>query len=326
MQASRLQLALATGAWVLPDAGDIAVFRPRLGDDLGALPKSRIVVLTGFCPDHDHFSGLGYRTASAAPYATALVCLPRAKADAQALLANANVVPGGIIAVDGQKTDGIDSVLKDCRALGLRVSDPLSKAHGKFATVESAPALSAWAARDLVVEGDFITRPGVFSADGADRGSALLAAALPVDLPARVGDLGAGWGYLSRAVLARPGVRHLDVVEAERVALDCARANLSDPRAAFHWADATRFRPDRPWGSVVMNPPFHTGREADPGLGLAFLRAAHRGLAPDGVLWMVANRHLPYDKTLHELFREVTDIGRDPAFRVIRAAYPVRSR
>ena len=134
------------------------------------------------------------------------------------------------------------------------------------------------------------------------------------------------WGYLSRAVLARPGVRHLDVVEAERVALDCARANLSDPRAAFHWADATRFRPDRPWGSVVMNPPFHTGREADPGLGLAFLRAAHRGLAPDGVLWMVANRHLPYDKTLHELFREVTDIGRDPAFRVIRAAYPVRSR
>ena len=152
------------------------------------------------------------------------------------------------------------------------------------------------------------------------------AAALPNDLPPLVGDLGAGWGYLSRAILARPGVRCLDVVEAERVALDCARVNLPDTRAAFHWADATRFRPDRPWGAVVMNPPFHIGREADPGLGYAFLHAAHSGLAPTGVLWMVANRHLPYDKTLHELFRDVTEVSRDPAFRVIRAAYPVRSR
>ena len=75
-----------------------------------------------------------------------------------------------------------------------------------------------------------------------------------------------------------------------------------------------------------MNPPFHTGRAADPALGLAFIRAAQRGLAPDGVLWMVANRHLPYDKLLHEVFREVQVLGGDTGFRVTRAAYPVRLR
>ena len=326
MRASRLELALDSGAWVLPPAGDIAVYRPHRGDDLSALPQSRTVMLTGFRPDHDHFTGLGYRTA-APSFTTALVCLPRAKADAQALMAEAAAAlpAGAIIAVDGQKTDGIDPLLKDCRALGLQVSDTLSKAHGKFATVTSAPALQQWAAQDHRTEG-FITRPGTFSADGPDRGSTLLAEALPPDLPARIADLGAGWGFLSRAILTRPGVRHLDVIEADQTALTCARRNLHDPRAAFHWADATRFRPDRPWNAVVMNPPFHSGREADPSLGLAFIRAAHKGLTPDGSLWMVANRHLPYDKTLHDLFRDITDLTRDPAFRVIRAAYPIRHK
>ena len=121
MRASRIELALDSGAWVLPDKGDIAVYRPRTGDDLSALPKERVVVLTGFRPDHDHFAGLGYRTALAGLAVTALVCVPRAKAEAHALLAEAAqaLAPGAVLAIDGQKTDGIEAVLKDCRALGL---------------------------------------------------------------------------------------------------------------------------------------------------------------------------------------------------------------
>jgi 16S rRNA (guanine1207-N2)-methyltransferase len=34
-------------------------------------------------------------------------------------------------------------------------------------------------------------------------------------------------------------------------------------------------------------------------------------LAPDGVLWLVANRHLPYDAALSEAFLEVETIGGD---------------
>ena len=90
MRAVRIELALDSGAWVLPASGDIAVYRPRIGDDLSALPKGRVVVLTGFRPDHDHFAGLGYRTVPVGQFATALVCLPRAKAEAYALLAEAD--------------------------------------------------------------------------------------------------------------------------------------------------------------------------------------------------------------------------------------------
>ena len=49
-------------------------------------------------------------------------------------------------------------------------------------------------------------------------------------------------------------------------------------------------------------------------------------LSPPGVLWLVANRHLPYDRALTALFREVQDIGGDAAFRVIRASHPLRAR
>lgn len=326
MRAVRLELALDTGAWALPPGGDIAVLRPRAGDDLSALPKSRTVVLTGFRPDHDWFAGQGYRVEGKA-FSAALVCLPRARAEAWAMLAEAVTLvgPKGSLAIDGQKTDGFDSVLKDLRNAGFVTGEVLSKAHGKFVSFAAAAVPQDWAAKDTRVDG-FITRPGVFSADGPDRGSHLLAAALPADLPARVGDLGAGWGYLSRAILQRPGVKRLDVVEAERVALDCARINVPNPHAVFHWADATTFKPERPWNAVVMNPPFHTARAPDPALGLAFIKAAQRGLAPDGTLWMVANRHLPYEPTLKTLFRQVEEVGGDGAFRVSRAAYPIRTR
>ncbi len=319
-------MALDCGAWILPSSGDIAVMRPRAGDDLSALPMSRAVVRTGFFPDQEYFAKLGYRTESKG-FSAALICLPRARAEAMAMMSDAVTLvgPGGTLAIDGQKTDGFDSALKDLRSAGIVTGEVISKAHGKFVSFKAAPVPASWAAADTQTHG-FITRPGVFSADGPDKGSALLAAALPADLPARVADLGAGWGYLSRAILARPGVKRLDVVEAERVALDCARINLPNPHAVFHWADATAFKPERPWNAVVMNPPFHTARAPDLALGLSFVKAAHRGLAPDGVLYMVANRHLAYEPTLKTLFRTVEDIGGDGAFRVSRAAYPVRTR
>ncbi len=305
----------------------IAVYGPRTGDVLSSLPQARVQVVTGFRPDHDAFAAQGYAVRHDGParYAAAVVCLPRAKSAARALLAQAaaEVTPGGIIAVDGQKTDGIDTALKDLRAR-VAVSDPLSKAHGKLFTFAASDALADWAARPTMIDGGFQTLPGTFSADGPDAGSALLAAALPAKLGARVADLGAGWGYLSRAILGRDGVRSLDLIEADFDALACARVNITDPRASFHWADARSFRAPHLMDTVVMNPPFHTGRDADPALGVAFLRAARAMLAPQGSLLLVANRGLPYMPVLATLFRNVEDLGGTPAFRLTRCTLPLR--
>ncbi|MDP1667977.1 class I SAM-dependent methyltransferase [Phaeovulum sp.] len=322
----RLSLALAVPD-ALPPAGRILLLRPRAEHDLSALPQARLHLVQGFRPDFEALSAQG-DTVSPEPegrYAAAFVFVPRARSEAEALLAEAaaRVVPGGPIWVDGAKTDGIDGILRAVRAR-LAVDEPISKAHGKiFRFAAPRPeALADWRGQRFNPAPGFTTVPGVFSAEALDRGSALLGAALPARLPARVADLGAGWGWLSAQVLAREGVEECHLIEAEHAALACARANITDPRARFHWADARNFRPEARFGAVVMNPPFHSSRNADPALGLAFIAAAQAMLSLSGTLYMVANRHLPYVKHLKSLFRVVDELGDDPGYRLIRAQRP----
>ncbi len=317
---SRLALALEAGDVVLPDAGRIAVFGPRAGHDLGALPAERCHVITGYKPDHDHFAGLGYACAvePEGRYAAAVVVLPRAKALAQARIAQAAAVTDGPVIVDGAKTDGVESVLKACRKRA-EVSPPLSKAHGKLFSFRAADGFDDWADdAPQEIAGGFVTAPGVFSADAIDPASALLAGALPRKLGATVADLGGGWGYLSARVLEREDVEVLHLVEADHAALACARLNVKDPRAVLHWEDATRWRPEAKLDCVVTNPPFHAGRSAEPDLGRAFIAAAAGMLKPGGQLWLVANRHLPYEAEMARCFARVEEMAGDARFKVLQ--------
>ncbi|WP_134725708.1 class I SAM-dependent methyltransferase [Paracoccus luteus] len=329
MAGSRLEL-------IAPPAGRLLLVGPRATEDLQGFAPDDTVVVQGFRPDHDALAGRGFRvvpTPAAVPgadFAAAIVFLPRAKAEARARVAAAaaRLAPGASLWVDGQKTDGIDSMLRDLRALAA-VDEVQSRAHGKIMrlTVPQGDWLPAdWAGAERVVGDGFVTAPGVFSADAADPASQALAAALPDRMPTRVVDLGAGWGWLSALVLARPGVETLHLVEADAVALDCARRNVTDPRAVFHWADATSFRLPDPVNGVVMNPPFHDTRSPDPHLGARFIRAAAGLLTGAGRLWMVANRHLPYEPVLAEHFAQVQEIAGDARFKVITATGAGRPR
>lgn len=324
---SRLTLGLDGGDVTLPDAGRIAVFGPRVGTDLSALPMERVRVLTGLKPDYDYFAGLGYDCAvmPEGRFSASLVCIPRAKPLARAMLAEAAEVTDGLVIVDGQKTDGIEAVLKDLRKR-VDVTAPLSKAHGKLFAFEARPGFADWVGAPHEIEGGFVTRPGVFSADGIDPGSAMLASHLPAKLGAEVADLGGGWGYLSHEILTRDSVRTLYLVEADHAALDCAQQNVPDARAQFHWADVTRWQTPALLDTVVMNPPFHTARAADPSLGRAFITAAAGMLKPSGQLWMVANRHLPYETTLDSVFAQVEEVAGDARFKILRGARPKRQR
>ena len=323
MADARLTTAIESGTLVLPE-GAILALRPAAGTDISALPKDRTRIAHGFRPDIDAWEAQGWSVAEPAPASAVVVFLPRSKPLARAMVAQAATLAPMVI-VDGQKTDGVDSLWREMRT---RVNDLpcVTRAHGRlFWFASEAVDLSDWQApAPAEVEGGFVTQWGAFSSDGPDRGSQLLVAALPKKLPSRMADLGAGWGYLARAVLEREGVKSLDLVEAEKLALDCARRNVTDPRAAFHWADATRFKPDHLYDGIVSNPPFHVGRAADPALGRAFIAAAARMLAPSGQLWMVANRHLPYEAALRDSFRHVEEIGGDGAFKLFHAVRPLK--
>ncbi|MBA4489877.1 class I SAM-dependent methyltransferase [Paracoccus sp. S1E-3] len=318
MRISRLELAFPAGA-----PGRALILGADGAEDLSPFDPASTLIVEGMAQHHDALKARGFRVATSAEgsFDTALVTLPRAREAARARIAAAaaHLAPGGALWIDGQKTDGVESVLKEIKALG-GISDMQSKAHGKIARIENPSRIPAdWAARPLSPAPGFTTVPGVFSAESVDAGSAMLAAALPEKLPTRIVDLGAGWGWLSAQILGRPGVARLHLVEADHAALECARANVTDPRAMFHWADARSFRLPEPVNGVIMNPPFHTGRAADPGLGAAFIQAAAGLLTTAGRLWMVANRHLPYETELARHFAEVAEIGGDNRFKVLTA-------
>ncbi|WP_323767071.1 methyltransferase [Antarctobacter sp.] len=328
MSAERLSYALASGGLALPESGSIALFGAPADTALDGIDPSRVEVIQTFFPDHAAWQRRGVATRSdpAGPYAAAIVTLPRARTLAENRIADASALtPGGVVVVDGAKTDGIESIAKALRAR-VPVLGQVSKAHGKCLWFQGGADLSDWRhAPERLPSGD-LTAPGVFSADGVDPASQALAAALPDTLKGRFADLGAGWGWLSKQALTRPGITALHLVEAEKAALDCARANVTDPRAVFHWADATDWKPPAALDGVIMNPPFHQGRKADPQIGRAFVAAAARILSPYGRLWLVANRHLPYEAALAEAFRETTEIGGDSRFKILHAARPTRQR
>lgn len=326
MGRSRIEAAVA-GFAALPDDGAIGVYGPGADTDLSSLPRDRLRLFQPLRPLHDLWKARGF---AAAPepegrLAAALVIAPRSRAQLRGWISDAagRMPAGAPVWVDGLRTDGIESALRDLEAICGR-GEMIAMSHGRIAAFRTPGPIAQWTAACSVVAGGFVTLPGVFSADGPDPGSQALAAALPERIGPRVVDLGAGWGWLSGRILEREAVASLTLVEADHVALCCARRNIADPRATFLWADATGSLPGLQADTVVMNPPFHAGRTGDPSLGAAFITTAARLLSPSGVLWMVANRHLPYEATLAAHFRDVAELPGTASFKILNARRPRR--
>ncbi len=325
MAPSRLSLALDEGLVRFAEEDAVVVWGATRDHNLTALPETATLI-TPFRPDFEAFTAQGRKSDTKAPdrASQAVVFLPRSKTDARGMIAEAARVTNGSVVVDGQKSDGIDGILRDLKRMG-DLGPSLSKSHGKLAVLASGADLEAWTSPgpSRTPEG-YLTCPGVFSADGVDPGSLRLAEALPKKLGSRVADLGAGWGYLASRALQNDSIKEMHLVEADLRALECARTNVDDPRATFHWADALTFDAQTGFDSVLMNPPFHKGRAGDPGLGQGFIQAAARLLRPGGQVWLVANRHLPYERSLNAAFGEVAEIGGDRSYKLFRAARPLR--
>lgn len=333
MTPDRWTLALEDGDMTWPEAGPVLVLRARADADFDALGRDRIQAVQGFAPDHDRLTarGLDARVEPEGAFAAALVQIVKSKGESLSLVAEALalVQPGGVIAVDGQKDEGIESILKAVKKL-IPLDGTMSKAHGKLFWLtrpDSLPdGVADWVAEPGETEDGFVTAPGMFSPDGADQGSELLVALVP-QLKGRVADLGAGWGYMSAVLLEeQDSIEEMDLIEAEYAALQAARANVDDPRARFFWGDVTTFQPEAQYDAIISNPPFHAGRAADPALGQGFIQAAARMLKPSGHFFMVANQHLPYEATLKAHFGTGTLLAEIAGYKLYQAGKPKGTR
>jgi 16S rRNA (guanine1207-N2)-methyltransferase len=264
-----------------------------------------------------------------------LLLPPRQRAEARSAFARAlqHVEPGGVVVAAVANASGARSAEGDLRRLAGSLRGLSKYKCRTFWTTAGGAVdtalLGEWSAlgEPRRIDGGYFSRPGLFAWDRVDAASALLARHLPADLQGRVADLGAGYGYLATQVVARcPAVTSLDLYEAEARALGPARMNLDEAIATsgrqvavnLHWHDVTAGLPQR-YDAIVTNPPFHQGRADLPELGRAFIEAAADALLPQGRLWLVANRHLPYEATLAARFAQVHTVALQDGFKVIEA-------
>jgi 16S rRNA (guanine1207-N2)-methyltransferase len=336
----------AEGMLRWPQAGHVLFLRAREGAALHALGIRGVVATQPFKPEAERLQRVGAELVDeaalpAATFPLVLVLPPRQREEARALLARAcaAMAPGGMVIAAVANDEGAKSREADLKQLagGLNV---ISKHHCRVFwtrpdTTFDSTLIAQWSKADAprvlrsaeVPGGAFQTRPGVFAWDRVDAASKMLAEALPDDLRGRVADFGAGWGYLSLQVLARcPNVASLDLYEADARSLALADENLADARLPVHchWHDVSRGVDER-FDAIVCNPPFHAlGRGDRPDIGRAFIAAAAATLKPGGRLWLVANRHLPYEQALGEGFAQVRTLAQNGGFKIVEATKAAR--
>ena len=174
----------------------------------------------------------------------------------------------------------------------------------------------SFSAADLTLSAD----PGVFAAGKLDPGTARFLEAVQLEDCAgkRVLDLGCGYGLIAlKASLAGAAVTAVDD--------DLLAVRSTHHNAGRYGADVRALHSDvdlelqnETFDAVLMNPPFHVGKQVVMDVPRVFLAAAHERLKPGGTLLLVANQALPYEREL-EGFSSWETVRSDSQFKVLWA-------
>lgn len=174
-----------------------------------------------------------------------------------------------------------------------------------------------------------LTRPGVFSRHGLDAGTRMLLEVLQVRASDRVLDVGCGYGIIGLFASKRAHQGRVTLVDADILACECARATLRANGlhdATVVLGDGLSAVPGETFTLIVTNPPFHTGHQVYLGVAEAFVRQAYRALEPRGRLVLVANRFLPYERLMVQVFGGVQVLARTAQYHVLSCEKPLRPR
>lgn len=297
---------------------------------------SELIAVQSFKPIYDTLikQGLNVQTTIPDNAQDCIIELTRSKYENLGMISiGYSILPiGGRLIIDGIKTDGIESILKTLKKI-LPIEGIFSKAHGKTICLrkefDSFTQQDIWRdAADISKNSDgWYTMPGMFSVEHIDPGSQLLVEHIPNVIFGKCADLGAGWGWLATKILQKyPKITSLDLIEAEKLALDCAKINLTDSRAEYKWEDVTKLEINASYDFIFTNPPFHQSRKTNLDLGRSFIAKSAQMLTPRGTLFLVANKQLPYETTLSQYFTSWKSLKETSQFKVIQATRPIHNK
>tara|TARA_X000000950_G_scaffold54216_1_gene64751 strand:+ start:6551 stop:7564 length:1014 start_codon:yes stop_codon:yes gene_type:complete len=257
------------------------------------------------------------------------IALPKNQIESEYLIARGLTLlkaKGTIIAAADNKAGG-SRIAKTLKKFGLDNPQSLSKNKAKCVWVD-IETLNTSAVKTAIDQGaqtsknGYCTQPGIYGWNKIDKGSKILINYIPEDLKGKGADFGCGFGYLSKETLNKAQkIKHLTLIEADKRAIECAEFNLKSYTdiISTNWQDITIGTNVKNLDFIIMNPPFHEGKNANPAIGMAFIKSAYDALKKHGYLYMVANIQLPYEDTLNSLFYSTEKLHEGDGFKVYKA-------
>jgi 16S rRNA G1207 methylase RsmC len=163
---------------------------------------------------------------------------------------------------------------------------------------------------------------GVFSAERLDPGTAVLLRKADLPTAATTGtllDLGCGYGPIACVLASEAPEAAVYAIDVNARARELSEANAAELGLSdrLYVLPPDEVPDDVTFDQIWSNPPTHVGKAELH----ALLRRWLPRLAPDGVAWLVINRHLGGDSLhgwLASLGWDVARVGSQRGFRVLR--------
>lgn len=166
----------------------------------------------------------------------------------------------------------------------------------------------------------YLTLPGVFNHGSLDTGTALLLEYLPAPRSGKLLDLGCGSGVIGLSMKAQENALDVTLADVDAFALQSTRLNSArlGLTAEVLASDGLAQITDK-FDYIVTNPPFHQGKDTNYKFARELFSSAKQHLVNDGQLWLVANRHLPYEIWASEYFSNIEIMAQENGFKIIKA-------
>lgn len=263
-----------------------------------------------------------------------LCAVPKNKIEAQyfiSLISKGLKEDGKVIVVASNDAGGknLSKWMNDFGFIGESYSKSKCRIYvgspGELDKSKTEAAYKKGSMQNLELDGQkYYTQAGVFGWNKIDQGSKLLIEKIDEPLKGSGADFGCGYGYLSNKILgAENKIKKLHMIDVDMRAIECAKLNMEQfsdgTDVHFAVSDLTVGTPFKEkLDFIVMNPPFHEGKTEKKSLGISMIETAYNSLKKNGVLYMVANKQLPYEKVL-DRFYKVEKLAEEQGFKVYKA-------
>ncbi|OGO12177.1 MAG: hypothetical protein A2Y53_01915 [Chloroflexi bacterium RBG_16_47_49] len=246
------------------------------------------------------------------------------------------LVLGGTLYIAGLNNSGIQSAIKDAMEIFSNGRILAYKKGNRIAQlVKQSDDLAQpdWALTPGIAPGSWVefsiqlndhgflirSLPGVFSFDRLDAGTKMLLSISKIQSGAKVLDVGCGYGVIGMFA-AFHGAGWVDFIDSDLLAIAACKESL----AVNQISNATVLTGDllapvysKKYDLILSNPPFHAGQAVDFQIAEAMIRQSYRALNPDGRMTIVANRFIPYDRLINEIFGNVSCLVESGRFYVL---------